>query len=92
MSTLPMSPPEQASAPPLRDGERERLAARVRFLSWLSLVWMTAEGVVGITAGVLAGSIALVGFGIDSAIEGVASAIIVWRFTGSRIHSHAAEQ
>jgi divalent metal cation (Fe/Co/Zn/Cd) transporter len=53
---------------------------------------MGAEGTVAIVAGVLAGSIALVGFGIDSAIEGFASAIIVWRFTGSRIHSHAAEQ
>jgi divalent metal cation (Fe/Co/Zn/Cd) transporter len=86
-----MSPPGQAPAPPLRDGERERLAARVRFLSWLSLVWMTAEGVVGITAGVLAGSIALVGFGIDSAIEGLASGVIIWRFTGQRTFSDAAE-
>ena len=42
--------------------------------------------------GGLAGSIALVGFGIDSAIEGFASAIIVWRFTGSRLHSEAAER
>ena len=65
---------------------------RVKLLSWLSLVWMGAEGTIAIVAGVLAGSIALVGFGIDSAIEGFASAIIVWRFTGARIHSHAAEQ
>ena len=35
---------------------------------------------------------ALVGFGIDSAIEGFASAIIVWRFTGHRIFSGAAER
>ena len=53
---------------------------------------MCAEGGIAITAGVVAGSIALVGFGIDSAIEGFASAIIVWRFTGSRIHSEAAER
>ena len=52
---------------------------------------MGAEGTIAIVAGVLAGSIALVGFGIDSAIEGFASAIIVWRFTGARIHSAAAE-
>ena len=39
----------------------------------------------------MAGSIALIGFGIDSAIEGFASAIIVWRFTGHRIMSEAAE-
>jgi divalent metal cation (Fe/Co/Zn/Cd) transporter len=61
-------------------------------LSWLSLAWMGAEGAIAITAGILAGSIALVGFGIDSAIEGVASLVIVWRFTGSRLLSHAAEE
>ena len=61
-----------------------RAVRRVKQLSWLSLVWMCAEGGIAITAGVVAGSIALVGFGIDSAIEGFASAIIVWRFTGPR--------
>jgi len=68
-----------------------RAAKRVRQLSWLSLVWMGAEGAIAIVAGILAGSIALVGFGIDSAIEGFASAIIVWRFTGARMMSSAAE-
>lgn len=52
---------------------------------------MTLEGGIAITAGVLAGSIALIGFGIDSAIEGIASVVIIWRFTGSRLHSDAAE-
>src|SRR5215217_8266036 len=46
---------------------------------------------VAILAGIVAGSIALIGFGIDSAIEGFASAVIVWRFTGHRIVSDAAE-
>lgn len=70
----------------------ERLAARVRLLSWLSLAWMTVEGAVAIAAGIVAGSIALVGFGLDSAIEGFASVIVIWRFTGQRVFSHAAEQ
>ena len=52
---------------------------------------MGLEGAIAITAGIVAGSIALIGFGIDSAIEGVASVVIIWRFTGSRLHSHAAE-
>jgi divalent metal cation (Fe/Co/Zn/Cd) transporter len=69
-----------------------RAARRARFLSWLSLAWMGAEGAIAIVAGLLAGSIALIGFGIDSAIEGVASLVIVWRFTGSRLLSHAAEE
>jgi divalent metal cation (Fe/Co/Zn/Cd) transporter len=70
----------------------ERLGQRVKLLSWLSLAWMTVEGAVAIAAGVVAGSIALVGFGLDSAIEGFASVIIIWRFTGHRVFSHAAEE
>src|SRR5829696_3847269 len=72
--------------------ERRRLAARVRLLSWASLVYMAFEGGIAILAGVVAGSVALVGFGLDSAIEGFASAIIVWRFTGHRIFSEVAER
>jgi divalent metal cation (Fe/Co/Zn/Cd) transporter len=73
--------------------ERYRqLAGRVRLLSWLSLGAMTVEGVVAILAGAVAGSIALVGFGLDSAVEGFASVIIIWRFTGSRMMSEHAEQ
>jgi divalent metal cation (Fe/Co/Zn/Cd) transporter len=83
--------PLRTGAPPISLEERHRLAARVRLLSWVSLVYMAAEGAIAILAGVLAGSIALIGFGIDSAIEGFASAIIVWRFTGHRIMSDAAE-
>jgi divalent metal cation (Fe/Co/Zn/Cd) transporter len=71
--------------------EYRRLAGRVKLLSWLSLGWMAVEGGVAIVAGIMAGSIALIAFGIDSAIEGFASAIIVWRFTGNRIFSESAE-
>jgi divalent metal cation (Fe/Co/Zn/Cd) transporter len=79
-------------APRITRETYERLARRVRLLSWLSLAWMTVEGAVAIAAGIAAGSIALVGFGLDSAIEGFASVIIIWRFTGHRVFSHAAEQ
>jgi hypothetical protein len=47
---------------------------------------------IAILVGVLAGSVALIGFGLDFAIEGFASAIIVWRFTGAGMFSEAAEQ
>jgi divalent metal cation (Fe/Co/Zn/Cd) transporter len=73
-------------------GRYEQLAGRVKLLSRLSLLWMTVEGAVAIAAGIAAGSIALIGFGLDSAIEGFASVIIIWRFTGHRVFSHAAEQ
>jgi divalent metal cation (Fe/Co/Zn/Cd) transporter len=69
-----------------------RLARQARLLSWASLAYMALEGLVGVIAGIAAGSIALIGFGIDSAIEGFASVIIVWRFTGARTFSHAAEE
>jgi divalent metal cation (Fe/Co/Zn/Cd) transporter len=68
-----------------------RAARRARVLSWVSLAWMAVEGIVAVTAGVLAGSIALVAFGLDSAVEGFASLVIVWRFTGSRLLSERAE-
>ena len=74
------------------DRERDRLIAQAKALSWLSLGWMTIEGAVAITAAIMAGSVALLGFGIDSAIEGLASVIIIWRFTGHRRLSEQAEQ
>jgi len=52
---------------------------------------MAAEGTIAITAAVIAGSVALLGFGLDSAIEGLASVIVVWRFTGTRTLSETAE-
>ena len=61
-------------------------------LAWSSLVWMTAEGVIAVVAGITAGSIALIGFGIDSAIEGMASVVIIWRFWGARALSETAER
>jgi divalent metal cation (Fe/Co/Zn/Cd) transporter len=81
-----------APLPAARDGEWLRLARRAKTLSWLSLAWLAVEGSVAIVAGIMAGSIALVAFGLDSAIEGVASVVIVWRFSGSRLYSERAEQ
>jgi divalent metal cation (Fe/Co/Zn/Cd) transporter len=75
-----------------RSEEWLRTARLTRLLSWLSLVWLGIEGAVAIVAGVMAGSIALIAFGLDSAIEGVASVVIIWRFSGSRIFSERAER
>jgi divalent metal cation (Fe/Co/Zn/Cd) transporter len=86
------TPPPAAPPAALTRERYAELARRVKLLSWLSLAWMTVEGAVAITAGIVASSIALVGFGLDSVVEGVASVVIVWRFTGDRVFSHAAEQ
>jgi divalent metal cation (Fe/Co/Zn/Cd) transporter len=69
-----------------------RNARYARWLAWASLAWMAAEGVVGLVAGFAAGSIALVGWALGSGIEALASVIVVWRFTGSRMLSEAAER
>jgi divalent metal cation (Fe/Co/Zn/Cd) transporter len=76
---------------PVRSPEWLRAAKRARHLSWLSLLWMGTEGTVGVVTGVLAGSIALTAFGIQSFIEGFASLVIVWLFSGARLHSDRAE-
>ncbi len=71
---------------------RLALVRRVKLVSWLSLGWMTVEGAVGVTAGIMANSVALIGYGLDSSIEGIASIVIIWRFTGSRLYSYDAEE
>jgi divalent metal cation (Fe/Co/Zn/Cd) transporter len=53
---------------------------------------MAAEGGIGIAAGIAAGSIGLVGWALSSAVEGLASVIVIWRFTGSRTHSETSER
>jgi divalent metal cation (Fe/Co/Zn/Cd) transporter len=88
LPTVPVAP----AAPRIDEAAYRRLAKRARALSWLSLAWMTVEGAVAIAAGLTASSIALIGFGLDSAIEGFASVIIVWRFTGRRMFSASAER
>ncbi|HEV2240172.1 MAG TPA: hypothetical protein VGR98_03955, partial [Streptosporangiaceae bacterium] len=57
-----------------------RLARLARLLSWLTLAWMGVEGGVAIGAAIIAGSTALLGFGLDSGIEAIASVIVIWRF------------
>lgn len=82
----------EAHRPPLAPADRGRLIRWAKILAWASLAWMTAEGIIAVTAGIAAGSIALIGFGIDSAIEGLASVVIIWRFWGARALSETAER
>jgi divalent metal cation (Fe/Co/Zn/Cd) transporter len=67
-------------------------ACRARRLATFSLAWLCFEGAATTTAGLLAGSTALVGNGLDGAIEGLASVIVVWRFSGSRTLSPSSER
>lgn len=94
--TAPSAPVADACCAPAgpqqpRDAGWHRAARQARLLSWVSLAYMAAEGAIAITAAVIAGSVALLGFGLDSVIEGLASVIVIWRFTGDRTLSDTAE-
>ncbi len=58
---------------------RTRVARRGQRLQWLTIAWNSMEFIVAVVAGLLAGSVALVGFGFDSAIEVTSSLAAVWR-------------
>jgi divalent metal cation (Fe/Co/Zn/Cd) transporter len=58
---------------------RVAIVRRSQLYSRLTLVYNSVEGIVAVTAGILAGSVALVGFGMDSVIEVVASLAALWR-------------
>ena len=88
--TPPSRPLVLAASPP--EADWLRLARLARTLSWITLAWMGIEGGVAIGAALAAGSTALLGFGLDSGIEALASIIVIWRFTGTRLDSPAAER
>src|SRR3954464_10247442 len=88
------SPLELQVAPvaaPRRDERWQRAARRARLLALASLVWMTLEGLAGLVAGIQANSISILTWAASSAVEGLASAIVIWRFTGSRTMSADAD-
>jgi divalent metal cation (Fe/Co/Zn/Cd) transporter len=80
--------PRTAPSPEARAG----LQRRVRLLAWAGIAWHFVEFGVAITAGIAAGSIAPIGFGADSLIESAAGFVVLWLFTGSRLHSSTAER
>lgn len=57
-----------------------------RRLEYLTIGWNVVEGVVSVAAGALAGSTALVGFGVDSAIESASGAVLLWRLGSEECH------
>ncbi|WP_142383319.1 cation transporter [Mycobacterium intracellulare] len=75
-----------------RDAQWHRAAQWARRLSCVSLVWMLTEALVGIWQGLSVGSIALTGWALGSGVEGLASVIVIWRFSGARIQSQTAER
>jgi divalent metal cation (Fe/Co/Zn/Cd) transporter len=72
--------------------ERSGLVRLAKRLSLLSIGWMTVEAGVAIAAALAAGSVALLGFGLDSLIELASASTILWLYTGSRDGSAGAER
>ena len=72
--------------------ERAALERRAKRLAWGGNAWHLVEFAIAVGAGIAAGSVALVGFGIDSVIEALAGGVIVWLFSGGRGSSHTAER
>ena len=65
---------------------RLALNRRVRLLVAATITYNVIEGAIAITAGTVAGSTALIGFGLDSMIEVSSAAIVAWQFSTVRIH------
>ena len=61
---------------------RAELGRRVQRLAWATIGYNTLEGIVAISAGLAAGSVALLSFGLDSAVEVLSAIVVSWQFAG----------
>jgi divalent metal cation (Fe/Co/Zn/Cd) transporter len=68
----------------LVSGERETLLRRGLRLESLTVGWNVVEGLIGIAAALAAGSVALLGFGIDSVVESASGGVLLWRLLAER--------
>lgn len=65
---------------------------RALFLSYFTMIYNVAEGTLSIIAGIWAGSVSLIGFGLDSAIESLSAVIMVWRFRKGDLEPYEEEE
>ena len=61
--------------------DRRAVVRHGRRLEYFTIAWNAAEGLVAVVAGVIAGSISLVGFGIDSFVEVTSGSVLLWRMS-----------
>ncbi|MCK8476449.1 cation diffusion facilitator family transporter [Microbacterium aurugineum] len=65
----------------LTDARRETLHRRIRLIVGVTIGYNVVEAIIAITAGTVASSAALIGFGLDSTIEVLSAAAVAWQFT-----------
>lgn len=68
-----------------------QLRRRALRLSYFTVVYNLLEGLVSVAAGAVAGSVALVGFGLDSFVESLSGGVMIWRFWGTRGQAASCE-
>jgi divalent metal cation (Fe/Co/Zn/Cd) transporter len=61
--------------------DRHAFARRGRRLEYFTIAWNSLEGIVAVVAGIFAGSISLVGFGMDSFVEVTSGTALLWRLS-----------
>jgi divalent metal cation (Fe/Co/Zn/Cd) transporter len=66
--------------PALTSADRVRLGRRAQLLAGASVAYNVVEAVIAVAAGIVAGSVALIGFGLDSVVEVSSGLIILWQF------------
>lgn len=86
-----MTSPDLPAETSLPHGERERLTRRGLRLAQFTVAYNVVEGAVAIGAGLAAGLVSLVGFGLDSAIESTIAVLVGLRLAARLRHGHADE-
>jgi divalent metal cation (Fe/Co/Zn/Cd) transporter len=71
---------------------REVLVRRALVLAVFTLTWNLAEGAVAVTAAAVSGSRALIGFGVDSFVESMSAAVLIWRLRVEQRSPERAER
>jgi divalent metal cation (Fe/Co/Zn/Cd) transporter len=92
MQTMTLIATPAQLAPFTPDAGWQRSAQWARRLAWIGMAAVLVEGVVGLWQGLAVGSVALTGWALGGGAEALASAMVVWRFSGTRTLSQTAEQ
>jgi len=94
MSTMSPSIPSSpgCSKPCSTASTNQGAVHRALKLEYLTVGWNLVEGIIAVAAGLIAGSVAILGFGIDSFVECASAAVMIWRLRAERASSRTPER